>query len=74
MERRPEGTVAVDSLLEGPGHPFEIDGGLGIHSDEVALVGIPMSGTEALHRLVNDGDVPPPRVVVLKLNRMSKGT
>ena len=67
VERGSEGAVAIDGLLEGPGHPFEIDGDLGVQTDEVALMRVPLSGTEAFHRLVNDCNVSSPRIVELEL-------
>jgi len=39
VERRPEGSVTVDSLLEGPCHPIRIDGSLGVHRDEITPMG-----------------------------------
>ena len=74
VERGSGGTVAVDSLLEGPGHPFEIDGNLGVQTDEVTLMRIPSSGTKAFHRLVNDCNAPSPRIVELELKEMSNVT
>lgn len=74
MEGCPEGSVTIDSLLEGLGHPIEVNGGLGIHGDEIAFMGVPLSSTEALHRLVDDDDVSSLGVVMLKLERMSKIT
>jgi hypothetical protein len=62
--------MSVNGLLKRLGHPIEIDGDLGFYGDEVALVGIPLSSTEALHRLIDDGDVPPPGVVVFELKKM----
>jgi hypothetical protein len=37
-------------------------------------VSIPLSGAKAFHCLVDDGDIPPPGVVVLKLKEMRKIT
>jgi hypothetical protein len=67
VESRAEGTVPVNGLLKRLGHSIEIDGDLGFHGDEVALVGTPLSSTKALHRLIDNGDVPSPGVVVFEL-------
>ena len=72
VERRPEGTMLADSLLECLDHPVKADGDLGFNGDEVALVSIPLSGTEALHRLVDNGDIPSPGVVVLALKETNE--
>ena len=66
VEYRPKGTTAVESLLEGLGHPVQVDGDLGVHGDEIAPTCIPLGSTETFHRLVNDGGVPALGVVIFK--------
>ena len=72
VEYRPEGTVPVDSPLECLDHPVKADGDLEFDGNQVALVSIPLSGTEALHRLVDNGDIPCPGMVVLALKETNE--
>ena len=69
VESGPEGTMTVDSLLEGFGHPLEINGDLRVDANEVALVSIPLSSTKALHSGIYYSNVPPSGIFVLALSK-----
>ena len=60
--------VNVDQGVDGL-HKFTLLWGLGADANETTLVYIPVSGNEALHSGIYDGDIPPPAVVVLELGQ-----